>query len=117
MLRQKFRIDMRSERWHSENINETFTTEKLLRKVSVFNFENTVNFIMDRTPRQNFLTFAFQYISEKRPNLKQTLPFEGYFISDEWAHEEGRNKYFEGTRYNRAWVLGRGTMGSDTRAI
>ena len=28
-------------------------------------------------------------------------------ISDEWACEEGRNKYFDGTRYNRAWVLGR----------
>ena len=28
-------------------------------------------------------------------------------ISDEWAREEDRNKYFDGTRYNRAWVLGR----------
>ena len=28
-------------------------------------------------------------------------------ISDERAREEGRNKYFDGTRYNRAWVLGR----------
>ena len=30
-----------------------------------------------------------------------------YVISDEWAREEDRNKYFDGTRYNRAWVLGR----------
>ena len=33
--------------------------------------------------------------------------FMGNVISDEWAREEGRNKFFDGTRYNRAWVLGR----------
>ena len=40
-------------------------------------------------------------------------------ISDEWAREEGRNKYFDGTRYNSAWVLGRvhRTMGSHIGGI
>ena len=27
-------------------------------------------------------------------------------ISDEWAREEGRKKYFDSTRYNSAPVLG-----------
>ena len=40
---------------------------------------------------------------EQRRVIEPTI----YVISDEWAREEGRNKYYDGTRYNRAWVLGR----------
>ena len=50
------------------------------------------------------------YCDKKRRLYKENA------ISDEWTREEGRNKYFNGTRYNRAW-LGRGTMGSHIRGI
>ena len=34
-------------------------------------------------------------------------------ISDGWVCEEGRNKYFVGTRYDKAWALGPSIMGND----
>ena len=34
-------------------------------------------------------------------------------LSDDWVCEYGKNKYFVGTRYDKAWTLGLSNLGND----
>ena len=88
---------------HLGRVTYCFETLLFLCKLVFFNY----NFHKNTRPRKK------RFVSKQgqpRPHtqLKARLLTEQLknVISDEWAREEDRNKYFDGTRYNRAWVLG-----------
>ena len=66
--------------------------------------ESAQFYVLWRENTRQWLSFFFSLNFDRvfRIQLQKNV------FSDEWAHEEGRNKYFDSTRYNTPWVLGQG---------